>query len=514
MKSAVIRPAYRYRLVASYQKADGEWKRTDNESLYFAPSLAFDFTSGSSLNILSGIQHDKGTPSSNFLPQSGTLVATDLGNIPRRNNLGDPTQDKEKNTAYWFGYEFGHDFGKGLRFSQNYRYQYADNFHRGAYVYPSAYDAAWQPLALSAANGYSLSRGVVFNDGKAKSHSIDNRLMWKFKNDTLENTLLGGVDYRRQNVDARYTLFGSAGTVNVFNPSASYGQVQTVNAPQTGIRSEQLGAYLQNNMKLFKRIGINVGVRHDRAKSREVNGQNIKANHTSYSGSLMYFAPWGLNPYFAYSESFMLPTGLGGNQKLYDPNISKQYELGVKYMPSRFDGTVSAAVFKAKDKGALVSGSQGTGATVSSSDPIQRKGAEVQVQGDIGDNISATLAYTYLNSVTEAADGSKTRNPLLPKHSAAVRGSYRFDRGALNGLTVGAGLRYIGSSVSSKGSLYSGAKVPFAALVDLFARYRFAGNWEAQINADNVGDRKFVSGCDYYCYYGQGRSINATVSYS
>ncbi|EQA14629.1 outer membrane insertion C-terminal signal domain protein [Glaesserella parasuis H465] len=83
----------------------------------------------------------------------------------------------------------------------------------------------------------------------------------------------------------------------------------------------------------------------------------------------------------------------------------------------------------------------------------------------------------------------------------------------LNGLTVGAGIRYVGHSVTSKGSLYSHARLPSVTLVDLMARYQINQNWSAQLNVDNVGNRKYVAACDYYCCYGAERKVNATVSY-
>lgn len=69
----------------------------------------------------------------------------------------------------------------------------------------------------------------------------------------------------------------------------------------------------------------------------------------------MYHAPAGFNPYISYNESFRLPVGLGGNDVLYDPAITKQTEIGVKYLPKAVDGSLSVAAFRAKDKGALLS---------------------------------------------------------------------------------------------------------------------------------------------------------------
>ncbi|OBX08043.1 CirA protein [Gallibacterium salpingitidis] len=502
----------RYRVVSSYGAKDGQWEGTKNSTFYFAPSVEWDISDRTRLTLLTSYQFDKGIPSSNFLPQEGTLVAFPNGEyISRSTNLGDPINDREYNRQYNIGYELNHQFTDNLSFSSSYRYSYVNNFHRGSYAYPSAYNADWSPLAPSAV-GYMLTRGVVFNDGTSTSHNVDNHLNWTYSNEWLQNTLVVGSDYRYQKVKGLYTLYGQTPAVNLLNPLLSYGQAQDVSsAPHTNITARQLGLYLQNQSRLFDTLVLNLGIRHDRAKQDEYTStQSVKNNHTSYSASLMYEMPFGLNPYISYSESFNLPTGLGGDKKLYDPNITHQYEAGIKYLPNWLDGSITVAAFKAKDKGALVSND--VGATVSNKDPVYRKGVEVQADINIVNNWNMALAYTYLKSVTRTTTGD-IRNPLIPKHTLAMRTDYSFAKGMLNGLTIGAGVRYIGKSVTSNGSLYSGKEVPSATVVDLMARYQFTPNWSTQINIDNVGNRRYVAGCDYYCYYGAGRNINASISY-
>ncbi len=503
----------RYRLVGSFRHTDGEWRGSDNLGVYFAPSLMWDIGERTQLTVLGSYQHDRGTPSSNFVPQSGSLVSTDRGDIDRRSNLGDPDKDTERNRQLSLGYEFSHGFGNGLTFDSRYRYQHSDNYHRGSYAYPAAYDANWTAVPFSASNGYTVARGVVFNDGDSRSHSLDNRLSWRFNRGIWDNTLVVGTDYRHQSVDALYTLFGSTSATNVFDPARGHNQTQDVSAaPQTAIRAHQLGFYLQNNLKINRQVALGVGIRHDRAENREhTSNQSVKDNHTSYSASAMYLGNHGIHPYYSYSESFRLPTGLSGNQTLYRPNTTRQHEIGIKFAPSALDLTASLALFCAKDRGALVSNS--IGATVSSADPVQREGAEIQFQGQLTDQLSATFAYTYLKSVTETANGNDVRNPLIPKHSLAAGMSWNFDQGALNGLTLGAGVRHASGGVTSTGSLYSGRKVPGYTVLDLMARYRFGDRWTAQLNVDNVTDRRYLAGCDYYCYYGSGRNINASLSY-
>lgn len=502
----------RYRVVASYLGRDGDWEGTDNQTLYIAPTLTWDISDKTRFTLLTGYQRDHGTPSSNFLPQEGTLVPSPRGYIHRRTNLGDPVKDTETNRQYNIGYEFSHDFNNSLSFNSSYSYSHIDNYHRGAYAYPSAYNADWSPLAPSAA-GYSLSRAVVFNDGKAISHTTNNYLTWNYDNAWLKNTLVVGTDYRHNKVDALYSLYGTTSNTNLFTPSVGWNQAQDVSAaPHVQIKSRQLGFYLQNNARFADKYVLGLGIRHDRAEQREYTGtQKVKDNHTSYSASLMYEAPFGLNPYFSYSESFNLPTGLSGDETLYDPNITRQYELGLKYIPTWLDGTISVAGFRAKDTGALVG--NGLGATISSADPIYRKGFEVQADVNFTSNWTGTLAYTYTKSESKDSAGEKTRQPLIPTNMVAAKTAYSFTEGLLKDLTVGVGLRYLGHSVTSKGSLYSHARLPSATVVDLMARYAITPNWIAQVNIDNVGNRRYVSGCDYYCYYGAERRATANLSY-
>ncbi|MGR6981282.1 hypothetical protein ACUHGC_07745 [Testudinibacter sp. P27/CKL/0425] len=56
-------------------------------------------------------------------------------------------------------------------------------------------------------------------------------------------------------------------------------------------------------------------------------------------------------------------------------------------------------------------------------------------------------------------------------------------------------------------------KVPSATVVDLFASYRFTDNLEMRVNIDNLVNRKYLAGCDTYCYYAEGISAVGNLSY-
>lgn len=481
----------RYRIVGQYRTADGEWDGTDNKTYYIAPSFEFDLSDKTRFTILTSYQRDNGTPSSQFIPLEGSLVPTTRGYISRSTNLGDKVNDTETNRQYSIGYELVHSFGNGFKVDSSYRFNYVDNYHRGSYY---AFGGTSAP--------FQYNRGFTLNDGIARSHNADNRVTYDFKNESLKNTVVVGTDYRYQTVNGKYGYGSVSGTTYLFSPTAGYQDQSTI--PDYQYKARQLGFYLQDNLTIADTIALSGGVRHDRVRQSALGTKEAKENHTSYAGSVMYLSSIGVNPYYAYNEAFKVPDGLSGNNELYKPSITKQHELGIKYLPMWLDGTISIAYFSATDKGALVAAPGGS----LQSDKTERSGVELQVDANLTENLSTTLAYTYQRSETKAAgSSSQTRNPMLPQNSFSALFAYKFNGSILNGLTLGVGVRHIGTTV------YGNYKLPSATIADLMASYQFNNNWLAQLNVQNVGDRKYIASCNWYCYYGAGRHINASMSY-
>lgn len=481
----------RYRLIAQYRSSEGEWKGTKNATYYLAPSVEFDLSDNTRLTFLSSFQRDKGVPSSQFLPLVGSLQPTSEGYINRSTNLGDKDNDTETNTQYSFGYELSHNFVHGLRLDSSYRYSFMDNYHRGSYYSWGGTEAPFQ-----------YNRGFALNDGIARSHNTDNRLSHTFNSAQLKNTFVFGSDYRYQTTQGKYGFGSVVGTTYLFNPTAGFQDQSTIG---DGLyKARQLGFYLQDNITIADRIALTAGLRHDRVRQSANGNKEARENHTSYSGSAMYLSQIGLNPYYAYSESFTVPNGLNGNDELYKPSITKQHEIGIKYLPDWLDGAFSVAYFYAKDQGQLVAAPGGS----VQADLSKRHGVEVQLDANVTKNLSATVAYTYQRSEKKAATSSEfTRNPQIPQNSVSAFVAYKFDQSVLQGLTLGAGVRHIGTSV------YTQYKIPSATVADLMANYTFNKNWVGQLNVQNVGNRRFVASCDWFCYYGAGRNVNASVSY-
>lgn len=74
-------------------------------------------------------------------------------------------------------------------------------------------------------------------------------------------------------------------------------------------------------------------------------------------------------------------------------------------------------------------------------------------------------------------------------------------------MTLGGGVRYVGESVD--GDIQVGS----FTLADAMIGYEFLDNWQAQLNVNNLTDKEYVASCDYWCYFGESRSVIGSVSY-
>ena len=94
----------------------------------------------------------------------------------------------------------------------------------------------------------------------------------------------------------------------------------------------------------------------------------------------------------------------------------------------------------------------------------------------------------------------------------------RFD-GALDGLSVGGGVRHVGGNESYGRSAITGDQIVYAVdartIVDLSAGYDF-DPFSLRLTARNLFDEEYYSVCLVRgdCFPGEKRSVNAALTYS
>jgi iron complex outermembrane recepter protein len=335
--------------------------------------------------------------------------------------------------------------------------------------------------------------------------------------------VLGGVDYASFRAKSLYGDAINATPFDVFDPV--YGQPEnlvdfscTSSHLIGGIpvcsdlnqRVTQTGLYLQDQMRLGRWIGI-VGARYDWIENTN-SGATQKDEAATYRAGLMYEFPSGLTPYISYAQSFVPVVGhgdpaLGG--KPFDPQQGEMTEVGFKYQSPGANFLINGAVYDLKENNRLASGpnpdfSIQTGA-------VAIRGFEIEARGKMTPNLKLIANYSYTDAEYTGGDQKGFKVESVPRHLASLWSIYTFNEGSLlQGFSLGAGVRYIGSSWDGADSL----ETPAVTLFDGMIAYD-TKDWRWSLNAYNLEDERYYSTCLNRgdCFAGQGRTVLTSFTY-
>ncbi|WP_265462927.1 TonB-dependent siderophore receptor [Aeromonas salmonicida] len=499
----------RYRMVALYKERDGVLDGTYNDRVYLAPSVTFDLSDRTSLTLLASFLHDEGVPTNGFFPVYGTLN-TSGGQIDPSTNLSQPDYDRNRNTQISTGYELAHQLNQSWEFKQNVRFNYNDLLLRQTYIFPTY-------------EGTTAYRGLVYRDGNTKSATMDNQMVGYWNTDSTEQTLLLGLDLQRHVNEGQEADNYGMGSINTMNPDYSgFPGFDESTATYQKTTMAQEGIYAQHQIRWDERWLLTGGGRFDYVETHNISKtydrDEKQYDHAlSLSGSLMYLADNGISPYLAYSESFLMLPGIDPNTKTsYKSREGKLYEAGVKYAPAFLDGYINLALFDLEQSNALVS--SGSGQQTQAGE-MTSQGVELEGSVQATEALRLTAAYTYTDAKTNDTGKGDRRASLIPRHIASFWGNYKVQQGVASGLELGTGVRYVGSSVgigavnADYTPIYGSAQVPAHTVWDAMIGYDFAKNWRAQLNVNNLLGETYVASCDYYCYYGEPRSVVGSINY-
>lgn len=492
-----------YRLTGLFREGDGQAEHITNRRQFLAPSLSYRPDENTEFTLLAEYQKQTGN-FANALPAIGTLHRDGRGRLSRGTYVGDSAYDFMTNEKTSLGYVFEHRFDEVWTVRQNLRY--------------SDYRQASSELALFGPAGNQYSRYNDSRSGSGRLFTLDNQVQANFFTGPVEHTVLAGVDYNDGVFDQKQSLDFALETFDPFNPV--YGQPLTF-APFSSAKwqqkMKQTGVYLQDQFK-YDRWVLLVGGRYDQAVDQNDGRSPQTLTDEAFSGraGLLYLFDNGLAPYISYSESFLPVAGTTQNGSPLKPEQSRQYELGLKYEPPGGNSLYSIAAFDLTRENYTenVSGfSRQEG-------EVRSRGIELEARTEPSPGLNLIGSYTWNDvEVTRSEAGNKGNTPFrVPEHMASAWGIYSFQSSPLNGLSVGAGARYVGSTWGDTANTF---KVGSFTVVDALVSYKLGkldarlDGAELSLNATNLFDKQYVTGCfsDMGCQYGQQRTVYGTVAY-
>ena len=232
---------------------------------------------------------------------------------------------------------------------------------------------------------------------------------------------------------------------------------------------------------------------------------------TPYAGLVVDVAP-SVSVYGSYASIYKPQSNKDAAERTLPPEEGLTYELGAKgeFFDKRLN--VSLAHFWMRtDNTAEATGLTADGQTTYTAvKGAMRRGYELELSGELARGWQAQGSFVM--NASNLNSGSTT-----PKHQFKLGSSYRFAGGALQGLTLGGGVRWQSAISTSRGQ--ATLRQDAYWLFDLMARYQVDRQLSVTLNVDNVLDKKYFSGVTNFTSqglfytWGMPRSVNLGVRY-
>ncbi|MNO86556.1 Ferrichrome-iron receptor precursor [compost metagenome] len=505
-----------YRLTGLFREGDAQTDHITNRRQYIAPAISFRPSDDTELTFLAEYQKQTGN-FANPLPAAGTVFTTAQGRLDRDTYVGDTLYDHMTNEKTSLGYVFEHHFNDVWTVRQNLRYSY--------YRQDSSELALFDPAIAAGFGLPALPEGIYFRtnderEGDGRLFTVDTQAQADFDTGPVGHTALAGFDYNNGKFDQEQDISLSLDPFNVFQPV--YGQPQAF-VPALASDYEQklsmTGVYLQDQMKIDNWVFV-LGGRYDWTSDQRDDRTPQTQKDEKFTGraGIVYVFENGFAPYASYSESFLPTIGNTPDGSQLEPTIGKQYEIGLKYEPNDYNAMYTIAAFDLTRENLTEFLPFGN---VRQEGEVRSKGIELEARAEIVQGLNLIGSYTWNDvEVTESDLGTEGNTPFrVPEHMASLWADYLVQGGALEGLRIGGGTRYVGSTYGDSANSF---KVDSYSVVDALVSYQLGkldsslDGVEVALNATNLFDEEYVAGCfsNMGCQYGQQRTVFGTVTYN
>ncbi len=496
---------WQYGLTAVGRYSGTRYFDVDEQRIAVAPSLAWQPDEDTRLVLQGLYQNDPEGGYFNSIYPTFLAPQEYRPFLNRDFNVGDPTFDSYQREQWTVGYTFEHRFNEWFQFRSNTRYASVTSDLQGV-----------QMAAPLTSTGL-LPRQAVISDEQAYGLSTDNQAVFNFATGAVEHEVLAGFDYQGSTSEFEYQG-GLAPSLSVVHPVYGQQMGPFFTAIDNTQDVSQTGIYLQDQIAVGNWRGV-FGIRHDWTDQKTVNhlagdarsDQNSSA--TTYRAGLLYIFDNGLAPYASYSTSFEPVIGVDADGNAFEPTEAEQFEIGVKYEPSFMDVLFTASAFDIRQTNVLTPGAV-PGFSVQTGE-IRSRGLEFEARGNLNSNLEVIGALTLLDTeVTKSSVSTSIgkRPQAVPDYFASLWMNYTFGGGALEGLAVGSGVRFVGPSFADDANEI---EKDGYVIVDLSMRYDLEAlnpslkGAIATLDIKNLFNEDYYTSCTYnfYCQYGSERQF-------
>lgn len=390
----------------------------------------------------------------------------------------------------------------------------------------------------------AASRQFLFVDGRSlsrqrRSRYYDSRqivvraeVSGEFQTGALRHRVLFGADHDEFDNDQVFRRFrppAVAGQtsdqigyiLDILNPV--YG---ALTLPEPGPQNDRLdeqrstGFFVQDQIGITDRLQVRLGGRYDDFTLRTDNqltgivSRNDSSRFSPQAG-LVYEISDGLIAYAAYGEGFRANIGTDAAGVIFDPEVSKSKEVGLKLnaFGGRLGGTL--AFFQIDKSNVLASDNANPGFSTAIG-KARSRGIELDLNGTLPGEIEVLFTYAYIDAEARSSvlDPNFTLqiepgDPLIniPDHTFNVQASKRFELGDRSA-NAGAGVQYVGERAGETGTEFT---LPSHTLVRVFADVEVIEGLKLFGTIQNLFDEKWYANSYHPLWVQPGAPRTAAV---
>ncbi len=503
-----------FRFNAYYEGLDSERDFADGERWGVNPTAKFVLGDSTVLDVsYEYIDH------SQFIDR-GIVTGADGEPVERFDDIvfGDRELNDATLEAHLFRASLQHEFSDAVKGNVSAFYGDYDKLYENFYA--SAYDEENSPDEVTL-DGYldtTDRQNLIFTGN----------LVGQFDTGSVGHTLLFGAEYIDTSSDQdRYNafwdstqddneIFSISRPLNLRNGVGvnAAGQVVTNDFTadlndDTRVDLEVYSFFIQDEIALTEQFSLVVGARYDNFDIEVFNvpaGETRNRNDDEITprGGLIYKPRENISLYASYSETFLPRSGeqyanINGDADDLDPDEFESREIGMKW---DFESGLSLtmAYFENEQTRADIDNDTGENFEVRG---LEVDGFEVQIEGQLGDNLYVRGGYSYFDGETGGGDEPRE----LPENMASIWGVYQLN----SQWGFGLGATYQDESLITDGGT---AVLPSYTRVDAAVYYELSNNLRMQLNVENLFDERYFPTSHSTHQATVGEELNARLTIS
>lgn len=480
----------RGRLVASHKATDTFKDRVHNENDLIYAVLDADLTESTTISAGASYEKEDLDGDSNNLPafyKDGTKT-----NFSRSKNYS-PDWSSWDTERYSYFLDIKQQLANDILLNVVYTHndiKTKDRFN--------GYLTVWNGLNK---DGSGLDYAWMHGPQNINEDNVDIFSSIPFKLGNKEHEIIAGFQYNKQDTKQTWKGDGEFSIENFFteNGSELAKPVSTTSVPGFISESKQTAFYLTGKFEIMDELKLILGGRLTNYEFEEISSRfnqvtkyDVSNEFTPFIG-LTYDINKNHSVYASYTDIFKPQSAKDKNDKLLDPILGRNFEIGVKgeYFDQRLNAGITLFRIEqdnvAEDTGLI---NQAGNSIYEAKDGVTSKGVELEVSGKLTDHWD--LSAGFANFEAKEANGAKF-NTRAPRSNINI-----FTKYSVNDFSLGAGVNWKSDTYVGTGSRQVSQDA--YATVDVMAAYNFSKNVTGQLNINNLFDKKYYSGYSANAY--------------